>query len=56
MQEVFYSWNFVKAMLFLVEIEKSGFSWDNPRIEKKALKKRATIKENAKKKNKLIGG
>jgi len=52
---VFYSWNFVKAILFLVEIEKSGFLWDNPRVEKKALKKRATIKEDAKK-NKSIGG
>jgi len=35
------SFDFYELILFLVEIEKSGSSWDNPRIEKKHLIERS---------------
>ena len=38
----FYSVKYIReVILFLVEIEKSGSSWDNPRIEKKHLIERS---------------
>ena len=43
-----------EVILFLVEIEKSGSPWDNPRIEKKHLRKEPPMKENTKKRKKPI--